>query len=363
MARPPAVRLMCRDGHVAATSAQHPLPSVQHVTTTAVRDRVRDDFGLEVETLEPVTTHATARLWRATVGPSRYAVRWTSTTSAAAQVALALARTLPQRPQEVLPAPATFAPPLLTRRGSPAADHDGGRLSVTPWLDGPTGRDVPLTPPQWTAFGRLVARVHALAPTSVPGLTRESFDPTERLARTAEIDDEVARTVRGERDAAARAAAETWRAAGPRIAAVRARAVRTGHRLRDQGRDVPLVVCHADAHVGHVVATGPRDVALLDWEHACVAPAEQDLMFVLGGVLPGLRVTVEQSAAFLTGYGRVDIDEDRLAYARCVRALQDLTATAATALDRDAPRARRVAALADLGAHLGPDGGLAAALE
>lgn len=358
---------MCADGHVAATSLQHLLPSVRDVTTTAVRDRVRDDFGLDVETLEPVTTHATARLWRATVGACRYAVRWTSATTPAAQVALALARTIPQRPQDVVPGPAALAPPLLTRRGAPATDHDGGRLSVAPWLDGPNGRDVPLTPPQWTAFGRLVARVHALTPTSVPGLTRESFDPGPELARAAAVDDEVARAAQGAADVVTdvvtEVAAETWLAARPRTALVRARAERVGHRLRDQGRDVPLVVCHADAHVGHVVATGPRDVALLDWERAYLAPPEHDLLFVLGGVLPGLPVTVEQSAAFFTGYGRVDIDAERLAYARCVRALQDLAAAVRTALDVEVPDERRVAALGDLTGHLGPGGVVAAALE
>jgi len=333
------------------------------VTTTAVRDRVRDDFGLDVETLEPVSAQPTARLWRATVGACRYAVRWTSATTPAAHLALALARTLPQRPQDVLPAPAALAPPLLTRRGAPAAELDGGRLSVTPWLDGPNGRDVPLTPPQWTAFGRLVARVHALAPASVPGLVRETFDPSARLARAAAVDDAVACAARGEPDVVTGATVDTWRGAAAQVDRVRARAVRVGRRLRDQGRDVPLVVCHADAHVGHVVATGPRDVALLDWEHAYVAPPEHDLLFVLGGVLPGLPVTVEQSAAFLTGYGRVDIDSERLAYARCVRVLDDLATAVTAALDTTAPDEQRVAALGELIGHLGHDGLVAAALE
>ncbi len=341
------------------------------VTTTAVRDRVRDDFGLDVQTLEPVTANARGRLWRATAGACRYAVRWTSVATPAAQVALALARTIPQRPQDVLPAPAVLAPPLLTRGGATAADHDGGRLSVAPWLEGPTGRDVELTPPQWTAFGRLVARLHALDPASVPGLARESFDPGVHVARTLEVDAAVTRAaagrldgeVDGSLDVVARATVDAWTAAVPWVAAVRARAARAGHRLRDQGRDVPLVVAHADAHVGHVVATGPRDVALLDWEHACVAPPEHDLLFVLGGVLPDAPVSVEQAAAFFTGYGRVDIDDDRLAYARCVRALRDLAAAAGTALDRAAAAGVREVALGDLTAHLGPDGVVAAALE
>ncbi|WP_186811343.1 phosphotransferase [Cellulomonas persica] len=333
------------------------------MTTTAVRDRVRDDFGLDVETLEPVTAHATARLWRATAGACRYAVRWTSATTPAAQVALALARTIPQRPQDVLPAPAALAPPLLTRAGAAEADHDGGRLSVAPWLDGPTGRDVALTPPQWTAFGRLVARLHALDPASVPGLARESFDPTAAVGRALDVDLAVTRALHGTTDEVGEATAAAWVAARPRVAAVRARAVRVGHRLREQGRDVPLVVTHADAHVGHVIATGPRDVALLDWGHACVAPPESDLLFVLGGVLPHAPVTVEQSAAFFTGYGRVDIDDDRLAYARCVRALHDLTVAAGGGLDPDAPVAVRAEALGDLTAHLGPGGVVAAALE
>ena len=336
---------------------------MRDVTITAVRDRVRDDFGLDVETLEPVTRHATARLWRATAGQCRYAVRWTSAATPAAQLALALARTIPQRPRDVLAAPAVLAAPVLTRTGATATDHDGGRLSVAPWLDGPTGRDVTLTLAQWTAFGRLVAHVHALDVASVPGLVRESFDPGQAIAQAFTVDDEVTRALRDSPDTVARASAEVWAAARPRVEAVRARAARVGHRLREQGRDVPFVVCHADAHVGHVVATGPQDVALLDWEHARVAPPECDLLFVLGGALPHGPGTLEDAAAFFTGYGRVDIDADRLAYARCVRALQDLVSAARTALAVSVPLARRTAALRGLTQRLGPDAMAAAALE
>lgn len=331
------------------------------VTDVALRERVRADYGLEVETLEAVSAGASGRVWRATVGPSAYAVRWTCAASAAPHVALALARTEPLRPASVVPAPAHVAPPVLTRTGSTDAVHAGGRLSVEPWLDGPTGRDVALSPPQWTAFGRLVARVHAIDPASVPGLPRERFDAARACAALAAVEHAIERCAAA--DPLAHAVVEAWQVARHRVGLVADRAVRVSGRLRARRHDEPLVVCHGDAHVGHVVATGPRDVALLDWERARLAPPEADLMFVLGGVLPHVPVTAEQAAAFFTGYGRVDIDDDRLVHVRCVRAVQDVVAAATVALDPARAPARRVAALGDLAAHLGSAGVVAAALE
>jgi spectinomycin phosphotransferase len=326
------------------------------------RTQVRTAFGLEVGSLQTVTVRGGRRSWRAVAGADAYRVRWTRTTSVGSQVALVLARTFPERPAHVLPAPAVLAPPLRTTGGATAAELDGGRLTVEPWLDGPTGRQVPLTPPQWTAFGRLLARVHALDPSFVPGLPRTTFDPLAALAAVERAEAAVSAALGALPDVVACAAAEAWVGARHRIALVRARAVHVGARLAAHGRDVPVVVCHADAHLGHVVATGPRDVALVDWERAALAPPEQDLMVVLGGVLADAPVTAEQAAAFFTGYGRVDIDADRLAYVLCVRALLDVAQAACTALDSLAGLDERARALTALVAALSPTGIVDAAL-
>jgi spectinomycin phosphotransferase len=328
-----------------------------------VRTQVRAAFGLELGALQAVTARGGRRSWRASAGADEYQVRWTRTASVGSRVALALARTVPERPAHVLPAPAMLAPPRLTARGDTAAELDGGRLSVEPWIDGPTGREVPLTPPQWTALGRLLARVHALDPSFVPGLPRTTFDPLAALAALERADAAVSAALGALPDVVSCAAAEAWVGGRQRIALVRARAVRVGARLEAHGRDVPFVVCHADAHVGHVVATGPRDVALVDWERAVLAPPEQDLMVVLGGVLADVPVTAEQAAAFFTGYGRIDIDADRLAYALCVRALVETAQAACTALDSLSGLDERARGLTALVAALSTTGVVEVALD
>jgi spectinomycin phosphotransferase len=99
------------------------------------------------------------------------------------------------------------------------------------------------------------------------------------------------------------------------------------------------------------------EVWLVDWDDTLLGAPERDLMFVTGGVLAFAPVTADQQAAFFDGYGDVAIDAARLAYAMCVRALEDAVLFAAEAIDPDHhPIEHRLWAVEIITGVLGDDG-------
>lgn len=279
--------------------------------------RVRDEFGVVLGRLVPVRGGAdlAASLWRSADPDGReYAVKLTGGGSRAGLVVPAWLAGLgvPGVPE-----------PIRARDGRPYAELDGRRLSLLPWLPGPGALDGGMTPARWRGFGRLLGAVHA----AVPGaeVTRDLPVEEHRNDRFAsvvrELDARLRRPGDDPGDDLVDALRVDWLASADRIAAVLDRADRLGARLR--GRPAELVVCHADPHLGNVLLDGDH-VWLIDWDDAVLAPRERDLMFVLGGVLPFQPVTEREWAEFRAGYGPVEPDADRLAYHRCVRALEDL---------------------------------------
>ena len=311
---------------------------------------LRAGFGVVATLVEPVGGGTEARVWKVLGDDGRtWAARWSVVGVPVGQhVAAAFALASPSGGQ-ALPARATD--------GSLGYACAGGTLTLSSWLEGPTALAELLTASTWLALGRLVGRLHAVDPAFVPGLPvvdftprwwRDAFDAVEG-ARGAPAADEQARAV-----------LETWDHARRRLLLVRERTERIGHRLHELQRHeptaLPMVVCHGDPHQGNVIVTGPDSVALVDWDSAVLAPAEHDLMFVLGGTYSARPVTDQDAAEFFTGYGRVDIDDDRLAYARGVRLLEDASDWARRALDPQRPDDERAEAHAILRTVLGPDG-------
>lgn len=280
------------------------------------------DFGVRAAEVVPVEAGADrdATTWRVRdESGARYAIKWTAGGSTAG---LSLARVLAGIDGVVAPLP--------TRDGRPWSERAGRRLVVLPWIDATPGWEADLEDAHWSALGRLLSRVHATPARSVPDLpavagrhrrVRDSVaamqGALERLGGPAAeaATDDLVRGVLADTgllrpvvdallDGADRLL--TARAAGPGPGA--------GH-----------VICHADVHLGNVLAGDAGRVWLLDWDDAVVAAPEQDLMFVLdGGVLPFAPVAPAASTAFLDGYGDVAIDPARLAYHRSLRALEDL---------------------------------------
>ena len=264
--------------------------------------------------------------------------------------------------------------PVLARSGQPFSIVDGVRLSVSRWLSGRVAMDSGLAEPQWRAFGALLARVHAAVPGGAvrASLATEDFHPRE-VETLRNLDArlrDARRTPAGpipaesgsDTDPLVTELTRAWRAAAERIAVLGRQTDALGTELRGRGGSVGL--CHADAHLGNVVVDDAGQVWLLDWDEAILAPRERDLMFVIGGVLSGTPVTVEQEGWFFGGYGDAAIDPVRLAYYRCSWAVQDLVNYATLILDRSArPGDLRVQALALFLGLLAPTGIVATAVR
>ena len=267
---------------------------------------------------------------------------------------------------------------------------------MLPWVSDDHSLNGRMSADRWSAFGALLARVHATALTdplaSVLPLEQHSHEPVASAVRSLDgrlrglaerTGDPIEQAGLGDgRDlrepnddrtralAEARALAEEWRAAADRISALLARADSLGRELL--ARNAPLVVCHGDPHLGNVLIGSGADVWLIDWDDALLAPPERDLLFVLGGVLADAPVSPEEQAWFFEGYGPAQVDPTRLAYYRCTRALEDLAGPAEDILDAgrtDSDRARALAIFRGILSPTGlvrlalsrvPDGGLTA---
>jgi spectinomycin phosphotransferase len=83
------------------------------------------------------------------------------------------------------------------------------------------------------------------------------------------------------------------------------------------------VLCHADIHTGNVMVGRDGELFVVDWDGPALAPKERDLMFVIGGVVPGV-VGAREEDLFFKGYGQVDVNPLALAYYRYAWAVQDV---------------------------------------
>ncbi|MFB9907596.1 phosphotransferase enzyme family protein [Allokutzneria oryzae] len=267
-----------------------------------MRDWVKADFGIELVELRRVEHGAdvAADVWHGVADDgARYAVKWSG---GAMSTGLVVASRLAQLGVAGVPAP------LPTTEGGLWSEREGRRLSLVPWVSDRGALGGGMTAEHWSSFGTLLARTHAQAQELPRSNSHEQWRAAARELDASDL------PLRRAVEALLRRADEL----APVVAA----------------QDAPHVVCHGDPHLGNVLL-GDDQVWLIDWDDAVLAPREQDLLFVLGGVLPFAPVTERQQAWFFEGYGPVEIDPARLAYYRCTRALEDLIVPARTG-DEDA---------------------------
>lgn len=318
---------------------------------------VQKDFALNVVSLDAVAHGAdeAAELWCATCADgTRYAVKLTDGGTPAGLLVTA---------HLAAHSVAGIAAPLRNRDDRLWSEHEGRRLAVVPWVSDERALNSFMTREHWSAFGALLARVHA---TRVTAALRQSL-PTE--AHTHERAVSVVRFVdlslqsigegageaEGVADPLIRSLAQGWRAAACIVSTLVEQADDLGCSLR--ARQARGVVCHGDPHLGNVLIGGDERVWLIDWDDAVLAPRERDLMFVIGGVLAFAPVRPVEQSWFFDGYGEVDLDPTRLAYYRCARALEDLADPAAQVLDTGRhSQSERTEALAIVQGVLSPTG-------
>lgn len=299
--------------------------------------------------------------------------------------------------------------PLRSLEGRLTSQREGVRLSVVPWVSDRRGVEAGLEPGHWRSLGALLAALHQV-PVDTAGLRHlpsAAHDPEPLLTRlveldqrlgtmasrcrragaaadvVAEVDAHVAAGVGAEVDAhgAAGVGAEVdplvaallrlWETGRERVLAV-GEVARTSAADEGAWSDAPCVVAHTDPHPGNVlladgdiaaddIAGDASGVWLVDWDDAALATPEWDLMFVVGGVLA--TPTPADQAAFVEGYGPVQLDPARLRYAQATRALHDFLDFADDVLATDRlPEEERRWSVEVLAGQLSPDGLVAFAL-
>jgi spectinomycin phosphotransferase len=275
------------------------------VGDTLLRKWVLEDFGLDLVELTPVAYGAdiAAQVWKATTATNAYAVKWSGAgTNTGHQAAAYLADSgIAGIPEMVR----TVEGGLWTFHGKKK------RLTITPWIDGVRAAQTGLTGEQWAEYGVLLRRVHDSEP---PQRLRDALPKHSHIdARTPALAEEVrARLALNAPEDAELAA--VWTEYEDLIS----------HLLRGRPPEPsgPRVVCHGDPHLGNVLVDDR--LHLIDWDDVILAPREQDLMFMLGGMGDVGPTTPEHLEAFLAGYGPHLIDEEAVRYYRHVRALEDV---------------------------------------
>jgi spectinomycin phosphotransferase len=318
------------------------------------------EFGLKVNTIEgnDAGVDRSAQRFRVhaddpRTGSGWFAVKWSTGGSTAGLLV----------PSALAAASVAGVPgPRLARDGRPWADQraggDVGRLSVVPWVGARQALAGGLSEAQWRAFGRLLAAVHSYRPTGGISAALPPVSHTSELAAVARTD----ALVGDDRDGPQDATAALWREHRGRIRAA-AEAV-----PRLAGHITPAVLCHADPHLGNVLApkTGAAadgdggggdddsSVWLVDWDDAVLATPELDLMFVLGATYGSEWIGDRERTWFARGYldsGASTAGDlvraanpARLQYYRLVRALIDVAdLTSEAVLPPTEPSARSAA--------------------
>lgn len=213
--------------------------------------------------------------------------------------------------------------PMRNQRGEPTTPVNGQVLTVLAFIDGRTPERWPVWPSQVLAeVGRLVAAIHARTATlPAPPVQRDPFDCSVAALLPAMLAGLADPGI----DANRRAAIDSV-LARRRELDTQLRLDQLSHVARRRAAD-RLVLCHTDV-AGDNIVVRDRDVCLLDWDEAALAPAEADLL---------LAVRDQRDARplrdFLTGYRDVRpelvVDRDVLAFLLLRRALEDAAARVA----------------------------------
>jgi spectinomycin phosphotransferase len=211
-------------------------------------------------------------------------------------------------------------PPLRSSTNSVTVEDGELSFTVYPFIEGRTGVEAGLVERHWLALGAQIRRLHAsVLPSDLSArVATETYRPAA-LDVVRRIDRVVAsRSFAGR---IARDVAAFWTAHRAEIRTLVERTEALGRQV--ERLSLPLVLCHADLHTWNVIIDGDGEPWLIDWDEVVHAPKERDLMFVIGGIGPGL-VDPHETRWFLDGYGDTTVDPLALSYYRHAWAVQDI---------------------------------------
>ena len=300
------------------------------VQVDQVRVWVRADFDVELVSMEPVDlgTDTAATLWRGVAQDgSVLAIKWTAGGSTAGPVVSSHLATL---------GIGNIVAPAHTVGGRLWSFRGGSRLLLTPWLSGDRAVMHGMDHEQWTAYGALLARIHA-APRPDDPLPTEDYTHHKVAAATHAVNREL--HTRRSRDHIVQDLEKHWQAGlGRQILNLLASSDQLAAQLRAE--PPPHVLCHGDPHLGNVLLVDGAPW-LLDWDDATLAPPERDLVLLKGGMGSFGPQNRDEQAWFDVGYGAAAVDPVVLAYYRCTRAIEDVVYFAQDILDVDRQPAER----------------------
>lgn len=248
--------------------------------------------------------------------------------------------------------------PLPTHTGQLWASFGAFKTILYPFVAGVDGYALDLTDDHWREFGAVLKKIHAtrLPPTLTARLQREAYSAHWRqsVARfMRQIETEVFH------DPVAIQLATFLKTKRAEIFELIERTEQRAQHL--QSHTAEPVVCHADLHTGNVLLTAGGAFYVVDWDTACLAPRERDLMFVGGGQFGAARSPEAEEALFYQGYGPTQADPLALAYFRYERIIQDIAAYCEQLLLTTEGGEDRAQALRHLTSNFLPNGTIAVA--
>lgn len=211
-------------------------------------------------------------------------------------------------------------PPINTIQGQPTLLIDDFTLIVYPFVEGHNGFSRDLTDGQWITLGQAMRQVHEMdIPLSIQTQIRqEAYSPKWREAVRL-----LYAHVEG-KHSGDEVALKLFKFMKENSALIRRlvdRAEQLSQKLQEQSPK--FVLCHSDIHGGNVLIDSKDTLYIVDWDEPIMAPIERDLMFIGGGVANVWNKPHEE-VLFYRGYGKIDIDKERLAYYRHERIVEDI---------------------------------------
>ncbi len=211
-------------------------------------------------------------------------------------------------------------PPVNTIQGQPAHFIDDFTLFVYPFVEGTDGFSRNLTDEQWRMLGKAMRQVHAMEiPFAMQNqMRKESYSPKWREAVRS-----LYTQIEGEHhgDEMALKLLTFMKKNITVIRQVVDRAEMLSQKLQKQSPK--FVLCHSDIHGGNVLIDNKDSLYIVDWDEPIMAPIERDLMFIGAGVA-NVWNKPHEVELFYQGYGKVDINKERLAYFRYERIVEDI---------------------------------------
>jgi spectinomycin phosphotransferase len=213
--------------------------------------------------------------------------------------------------------------PLPTQTGALWTPLRDFKVTVSPFVEGRDGSEIPMTDQHWLELGRALKTLHmAQLPSEMKNrLPRETYsdqwrESVRRFQAMVETDT-FADPVAAELAAFLQSQREI-------VSELVTRAETLAAALKPQS--LPFVLCHADIHVWNVLIDTHGRLYVVDWDTLILAPKERDLMFIGGGLYVNHRAPAAEARLFYQGYGEAEINQTALAYYRFERIVQDVAA-------------------------------------